>query len=194
MLQRSFYERPVIQVARELIGCYLVREIDGEKLIGKIVETEAYAGPLDRAAHTYSNRPTERTKAMFQEAGHAYIYEMHTHALLNVVTGRVGQPHGVLIRAVEPIAGLEIIEQNRATVKRQVDWTNGPGKLTKAFNITKELYGHPLNESPLYIEERESFVEIARSPRVGIANSGQAARYPWRFFERNNVYVSAFRK
>lgn len=128
MLQRSFYERPVIQVARELIGCYLVREIDGEKLVGKIVETEAYAGPLDRAAHSYSNRPTERTKAMFQEAGHAYIYEMHTHALLNVVTGRVGQPHGVLIRAVEPIAGLEVMKQNRATVKRQIDWTNGPGK------------------------------------------------------------------
>ncbi|MBF4501757.1 DNA-3-methyladenine glycosylase [Savagea sp. SN6] len=194
MLQRSFYERPVIQVARELIGCYLVREIDGETLVGKIVETEAYAGPLDRAAHSYSNRPTERTKAMFQEAGHAYIYEMHTHALLNVVTGRVGQPHGVLIRAVEPIAGLEVMKQNRATVKRQIDWTNGPGKLTKAFHITKALYAHPLNERPLYIEEGEKGVKIARSPRVGIANSGRAADYPWRFFERGNPYVSTFRK
>lgn len=194
MLQRSFYERPVIQVARELIGCYLVREIDGEKLVGKIVETEAYAGPLDRAAHSYSNRPTERTKAMFQEAGHAYIYEMHTHTLLNVVTGRVGQPHGVLIRAVEPIAGLEVMKQNRATVKRQIDWTNGPGKLTKAFHITKALYAHPLNERPLYIEEGEKGVKIARSPRVGIANSGRAADYPWRFFERGNPYVSTFRK
>lgn len=121
---------------------------------------------------------------------------MHTHTLINVVAGPVSTPHGILIRAVEPIKGIEQMRLNRPNIKQDVNLTNGPGKLTKALNISMTYYGHKWFEKPLYIGDAPKLQDkdIAIGPRVGIANSGEAASYPWRFSIKNNPYVSQYRK
>lgn len=193
-ISKTFFEQPVLELAEALIGQLIVHELPDARLVAKIVETEAYQGPLDRAAHSYGNRRTKRTEVMFGEAGKLYAYEMHTHTLINVVAGPIGTPHAILIRAVEPIEGLERMQQYRGAHLKQVDWTNGPGKLTKALHITKDYYGHCWTKAPLYIAQGHSMEEIETSPRIGIANSGEAVHYPWRFYAKDNPYVSKFRK
>lgn len=186
----AFFHLPTLELARQLIGKRLVKVEGGDILAGWIVETEAYIGPGDRAAHSYGNRRTARTEVMFGPPGHAYVYTMHTHHLLNVVSGGVDCPEAVLIRAVEPCAGLSIMRQRRGAVKRERDLTNGPGKLAKAMGIDRSHYGHPLFAPPLYIAEGREAGEIATGPRIGIDNSGEAKDYPWRFWERGNPFVS----
>lgn len=189
----DFFYAPCLQLAKQLLGQYVVH-IDGDKLlVGKIVETEAYMGPKDQAAHSYNNRPTKRTKVMFGEAGHVYTYQMHTHTLINIVAGGVGTPHAVLIRAIEPVKGHKHMEKNRGSHFKEVDWTNGPGKLTKALNITMKYYGHHWSKKPLFIAKGEKITDVVAGPRVGIGNSGEAASYPWRFYERDNPFVSKYR-
>src|SRR5699024_695008 len=126
--------------------------------------------------------------------GLAYTYQMHTHTLLNVVAGPIGTPHAILIRAVEPIEGHEQMQNNRWENMPEIIWTNGPGKLTKALDISMDFYGHSLTEKPLFIAKGTSPSNIETSPRIGIPNSGEAVEYPWRFFEKDNPYVSKFRK
>ena len=191
-LDLAFYEQPTLDLARALLGQYLVRRHPEGDIIAKIVETEAYLGAIDRAAHSFGGRRTKRTEVMFGKPGYVYTYQMHTHTLLNVVSGPVGTPEAVLIRAVEPIQGHEWIATNRPGVKRY-DQTNGPGKLTKALGITMDLYGHSFQQDPLYIAEGEAGVVIEAGPRIGIPNTGEARDYPYRFFERDNPYVSKFR-
>ncbi|WP_214775411.1 DNA-3-methyladenine glycosylase [Exiguobacterium sp. s37] len=191
-LDPAFYEQPTLELARALLGQYLVRRHPEGDIIAKIVETEAYLGAIDRAAHSFGGRRTKRTEVMFGQPGHVYTYQMHTHTLLNVVSGPVGTPEAVLIRAVEPIQGHEWIASNRPGVKRY-DQTNGPGKLTKALGITMDLYGHSFQQDPLYIAEGKAGVVIEAGPRIGIPNTGEARDYPYRFFERDNPYVSKFR-
>lgn len=189
-VQPGFFDRPTLELARALLGMHLVC-ITGEGMAaGRIVETEAYIGPIDRAAHTYGNRRTPRTEVMFGPPGHAYVYVMHTHSLFNVTSGEEGSPEAVLVRAVEPCAGLELMEQRRGPVKRVYDLTNGPGKLTKALGITKADYGRPLTEPPLFIALGSPVKNIAVGTRVGIEGSGEAQFYPWRFWEDGNPYVS----
>ncbi|MCA0981712.1 MULTISPECIES: DNA-3-methyladenine glycosylase [Exiguobacterium] len=191
-LDLAFYEQPTLELARALLGQYLVRRHPEGDIIAKIVETEAYLGAIDRAAHSFGGRRTKRTEVMFGQPGHVYTYQMHTHTLLNVVSGSVGTPEAVLIRAVEPIQGHEWIASNRPGVKRY-DQTNGPGKLTKALGITMDLYGHSFQQDPLYLAEGETGMVIEAGPRIGIPNTGEARDYPYRFFERDNPYVSKFR-
>ncbi|WP_214878961.1 DNA-3-methyladenine glycosylase [Exiguobacterium sp. ERU653] len=191
-LDLAFYEQPTLDLARSLLGQYLVRRHPEGDIIAKIVETEAYLGAIDRAAHSFGGRRTKRTEVMFGKPGHVYTYQMHTHTLLNVVSGPVGTPEAVLIRAVEPIQGHEWVAANRPGVKRY-DQTNGPGKLTKALGITMDLYGHSFQQDPLYIAEGETEMVIEAGPRIGIPNTGEARDYPYRFFERDNPYVSKFR-
>lgn len=191
-LDKSYYQAPCLELAQQLLGCYLVHEISNQKLVGRIVETEAYQGPEDRAAHSYGNRRTKRTEIMFNEAGLVYTYQMHTHTLLNIVAGSAGTPHAVLIRAIEPVHGIEQMRLNRGIIINDIEITNGPGKLTEAFEITMNYYGHDISQKPLYITEGTSKA-IATSPRVGIRNTGEAAEYPWRFYEKDNRYVSKFR-
>ncbi|MGA9467824.1 MAG: DNA-3-methyladenine glycosylase [Exiguobacterium marinum] len=191
-LDLAFYEQPTLDLARSLLGQYLVRRHPEGDIIAKIVETEAYLGAIDRAAHSFGGRRTKRTEVMFGKPGHVYTYQMHTHTLLNVVSGPVGTPEAVLIRAVEPIQGHEWVAANRPGVKRY-DQTNGPGKLTKALGITMDLYGHSFQQDPLYIVEGETEMVIEAGPRIGIPNTGEARDYPYRFFERDNPYVSKFR-
>lgn len=191
---KTFFDQPTLQLAEALIGQLIVHELPEGTIVAKIVETEAYQGPTDKAAHSFGNRRTKRTEVMFGEPGKLYAYEMHTHTLINVVAGPIGIPHAILIRAVEPIEGLEQMRHQRGAHLKQVDWTNGPGKLTKALKITKDYYGHCWTKPPLYIAVGEQIEEIDTSPRVGIANSGEAVHYPWRFYEKGNPYVSKFRK
>ena len=118
---------------------------------------------------------------------------MHTHTLMNVVGGPIGTPHAILIRGAEPIAGLELIKENRGGKLKMTDWTNGPGKLSKALGVTMQYYGHHWTDKPLFIAEGVAPEGIMAGPRVGIGNAGEAVHYPWRFFEEDNPFVSKFR-
>ena len=189
-LRRSFYARPVLTVARELVGKVLVHESAEGTTAGRIVETEAYRGPHDRAAHSFGGRRTPRTEAMFGPAGHAYVFFVYgMHWNFNVVTGRVGEPHAVLIRAVEPVAGLELMAARRRMQPERVELTNGPGKVCQALGIGVAQYGHDLCKAPLFLTEG-SALSVSRSRRVGIDYAGVWADRPWRFFETSNAYVS----
>lgn len=188
-VSEAFYKLPTLTLARNLLGCLLVKETEEGTASGFIVETEAYRGPLDRAAHSYNNRRTKRTEVMFAEAGRVYTYVMHTHCLVNVVSGDVGVPEAVLIRAVEPHEGIELMEKRRGGVSgRQL--TSGPGKLTKALGIQMTDYGNRFDEPPLYIAPGFAPEKIETGPRIGIPNTGEAKDYPWRFWVAGNPYVS----
>lgn len=188
----SFFHQPTLELARNLLGKYIVHEHSSGLLVGKIVETEAYMGPEDRAAHSFGNRRTKRTEVMFGEAGLIYTYQMHTHTLINVVAGPEDVPNAILIRAVEPIEGLEQMKEFRKDLPMK-QWTNGPGKLTKAMAISMEHYGKHWSEKPLYMAEGEQVISISTGPRIGIENSGEAVHYPYRFWEADNPFVSKTR-
>jgi DNA-3-methyladenine glycosylase len=189
-LPRAFYARPVLVVARELVGKVLVHRTSQGTAAGRIVETEAYRGPLDRAAHSFRGRRTARTEAMFGPAGHAYVFFVYgMHWNFNVVTGRVGEPHAVLIRALEPVVGLELMAERRKLAPERIELTNGPGKVCQALGITGSHYGIDLCEEPLFLTEGEAG-RVLRSPRVGVDYAGAWAQRPWRFFEADNAYVS----
>ncbi len=187
---RSFFQQPTLNLAKALLGKLLVKETDEGITAGFIVETEAYIGPGDQAAHSFQNRRTKRTEVMFGPPGYTYTYVMHTHCLVNVVSGEVDHPEAVLIRAVEPHLGIELMYERRGINKKEVELTNGPGKLTKAFDIRKEDYGRPLYTPPLYIAEGPTPSSISSGPRIGIPNSGAAKDYQWRFWVTNNRFVS----
>ena len=189
ILSAEFYEQPTLELAKSLLGCELVKETEKGTASGYIVETEAYIGPGDRAAHSFNNKRTQRTEVMFGLPGYVYTYVMHTHCLVNVVSGEVDHPEAVLIRAVEPVEGIDLIHERRGD-KKEKDFTNGPGKLTKALGIIKSDYGHPLDQSPLYIKKGYPPEHISQGKRIGIDNSGEARDYPWRFWITENMFVS----
>lgn len=186
----SFYRRHTLELAQALLGMLLVHESEDGIAAGWIVETEAYRGPHDRAAHSYGHRRTARTEVMFGPPGMAYVYEMHTHSLFNVVSGAEEEPEAVLIRAIEPCEGLQLMYERRGVDKKITELASGPGKLTKALGIDKSHYGKPLFERPLYIAEGRSVETIAVGERIGIDGSGEAKHYPWRFWEHNSPFVS----
>lgn len=180
-LPRDFYARGTLAVARELIGLHLVRVFRGRRLVGRIVETEAYKGPRDLAAHSARGR-TARTETMFGPPGHAYVYFIYGFwNCLNVVTGSEGTPHAVLLRALEPIEGI-------------TDKTWGPGLLCRAMHIDRRLNGADLCAGPLWIEEPPSSSwrrpRIARATRIGVDYAGDWAQKPWRFLDRDSPCVS----
>lgn len=189
----SFFEAPVLELARNLVGRYIIHEHEEGLLVARIVETEAYHGPEDRAAHSFSNRPTKRTEVMFGEPGLVYTYQMHTHTLMNIVAGPIGTPHAVLLRAAEPVEGKEIMQEKRGSHMKMKDWTNGPGKLSKALDVTMKYYGHHWAKEPLYIADGTEVGQVMAGPRVGIGNSGEAVHFPWRFYEKDNPFVSKYR-
>ena len=120
-VKQSFFDLSCLKLAQALLGCYIVHELPQGRVIGRIVETEAYLGPEDQAAHSFNNRRTKRTAIMFEQAGLVYTYQMHTHTLINVVAGSVGLPHAILIRAIEPVEGLHIMQENRGSHLKQID-------------------------------------------------------------------------
>ena len=185
ILKRDFFQRDILTVARQLIGKLLVRTIDGVRISGIIYETEAYDGETDLACHSSSGR-SDRNAVMYGDGGHAYVYFTYgMHWMVNCVTGTVGYPAAVLIRAILPFEGIDHIKDNRLPIKEK-HWCDGPGKLTKAFSITKELNGIVLCAlgSPLCVENGTSIPDewIARTPRIGINHTPEPWKSkPWRF-------------
>lgn len=190
-LPRSFYARSVLDVAKDCIGKTIVyRTAEGEAA-GRIVETEAYAGPHDLASHSAGGRRTKRTEIMFGPPGHAYIFMLYgTSWATNIVVAQEGEPHAVLIRAIEPLRGIELITKRRNRRASARELTNGPGKLSMALGITGADYGRDLTGDILYLEEGEARAEIGRSPRINIDYAGEWAKVPWRFYEKGNRFVS----
>jgi len=189
VLKRNFYAENSVKVAKKLLGKLLVRELPEGRLIGKIVEVEAYGGSDDPASHAYKGK-TPRNQVMFGKPGLAYIYFTYgMHYCLNVKTDREGVPSAVLIRALEPLEGIEIMRKNRQ-VEKIAELTNGPAKLTKAMKITAELNGWDLTlGEKLYICEpslEENF-EIVTARRIGIKVGTEKL---WRFYIKGNAFVS----
>lgn len=192
-LPRAFYARPVLQVARSTIGKILVHESPEGRVSGRIVEAEAYRGPQDRAAHSFGGRRTPRTEVMYGPPGHAYVffvYGMHWH--VNLVTTAVGAPEAVLIRAVEPLEGIELMARRRGLPPGRRELTNGPGKLCQAFGIDAKLYGEDLTHRVLYLAEGP-LPKVARSRRIGVDYAGTWADKPWRFYDPASRFVSPAR-
>lgn len=180
------YEAPEI-VARRLLGCLIIREIDGQKLVGKIVETEAYH-QSDAASHSYRGR-TPRVDVMFGLPGFCYVYFTYgMHYCMNVVTGPEGEGSAVLIRALEPLEGLEVLAKNRGGLSG-VQLMNGPAKLCQALQIDKGFNGHDLTKKPLILRVRPAIASanIIQTTRIGISRDVDR---PWRFYIRDNAFVS----
>ena len=201
-LSVDFYNRDTLKVARDLLGKKLVRKIEEEFLIGKIVEVEAYIGPIDKACHSYNFKKTKRNEVMFGPPGTAYVYFIYgMYHCLNVVTEPEGMPCAVLIRALEPLQGFDKLAENRFGKKydelnsyQRKNLTNGPGKLCKAFSIDKKLNGVSLLNDELYILDINESFEIVSDKRIGIDYAEEAKDFEWRFYIKNNPYVSFLKK
>ena len=193
-LPREFYTRPnVLQVARELLGKLLVVPApDGTRVSGMIVETEAYRGPEDRASHAYGGRRTKRTETMYGHGGVAYVYFVYgMYNQFNVVSNVADIPHAILIRALEPIEGLDVIRMRRRGLADR-NLTNGPGKLCIALGIDRGLDRADLLGKRVWLEEfrKVPVSRIARGPRIGIDYAEKWVDKPWRFWIRDNACVS----
>jgi DNA-3-methyladenine glycosylase len=189
-IPRRFYEQNTLDVARQLLGKYLVRQHSDGTTIGRIVETEAYIGPDDQACHASRGR-TPRTEIMFGQAGHAYVYLIYGfHFMLNIVTEANDMPAAVLLRAVEPSAGVELMQARRGTQPLR-SLASGPGKLCQAFAIDRKLNGGDLCGDVIYLEDRgEPAPKFVTTPRIGVEYAGKWKRKPWRFLIRGNEFVS----
>lgn len=179
-LPKKFYFQDTVPLAKALLGKRLVRMWRGKRLSGIIVETEAYLGEIDAAAHTYKGR-TERNQSMYLEGGHAYVYFIYgMHYCINVVAKRAGEPEAVLLRALAPESGV-------------VDRTDGPGRLCKALRITKALDGESLRGETIFIEDTPAGPrqdEIGSAERIGVDYAGEAAGWPLRFYWKGSPYLS----
>jgi DNA-3-methyladenine glycosylase len=194
-LPQSFYlSSDVVAISRNLLGKYLFTSINGLISGGYITETEAYNGVVDRASHAFGNRKTPRTQIMYEEGGIAYIYLCYgIHEMLNVVTSVEGQPHAILIRAIEPTTGIDIMLARRNMLTLKPNITAGPGSVAKALGIDRKLNGISLQSDTLWIEDKGlSFPDeqIAAVPRIGVAYAGEDALLPYRFYVKGNIYVS----
>jgi len=198
VLQKPFYDRPnVTVIAQQLLGKLLTTTFNGIITAGRIVETEAYNGAVDRASHAYGNRRTNRTEVMFGKPGTAYVYLCYgIHHLFNVVTDREEIPHAILIRAVEPVIGVAIMQER--TKKRVLDntITRGPGNVSKALGIFTHHTGLDLITSNIKILDdgfRYKKKDIVVTTRIGVEYAGPDALLPYRYIVKNNPYVSGRR-
>ena len=200
ILEKEFYKQGALILAKELIGKILVRNIDNITLKGKIVETEAYIGKIDKASHAYNGRRTERTEPLFKEGGIAYVYFIYgKYYCFNVISGLEDNGEGVLIRALEPLNEFDYLAEKRfnqmyeeLSEAKKKTITNGPAKLCMAFSIDKsENYKKLYENIDFYIEENtaEKF-NIVETTRVGIDYAEEAIDFPWRFYIKGNKYIS----
>lgn len=191
----QFYQRQdVLQISRDLLGKTLLTCIDGQHVTGgTIVETEAYAGPQDRASHAFANRRTKRTEVMYLSGGICYVYLCYgIHSLFNVITNSEGIPHAILIRAIQPTDGIELMLHRRHKTRLDREVAGGPGALTQALGITQQHNKVSLQGPVIWIEDRGITVEkIIESPRVGIDYAGDDALLPWRFRIDENPWTSS---
>jgi len=193
MLDRSFYARPALDVARDLLGLVLVRREAAATLAGRIVEVEAYVGVNDRASHAWRGK-TARNAAMFGPPGHAYVYFTYgMHWCLNLVTDAEGVPAAVLLRAIEPLEGIELMRARRPKARKDAQLTSGPARLCQAFGIDGSFNGADLcaPDASLYVEDRGlGHGPIVAAPRVGVDYAGKWAREPFRFYDAASPFVS----
>ncbi|MCL2560094.1 MAG: DNA-3-methyladenine glycosylase [Turicibacter sp.] len=190
----DFIEASTEEIARELLGKKLLFKCGEHWLGGYIVETEAYLGAVDRACHSYNWKRTPRIESMYGPGGTIYVYTMHTHNMLNIVTQKAGIPEAILIRALQPADHRDVMVSHRGV--DGLGLSNGPGKLTKALGITRELDGMALGDGQLILDEAASLKPrgIVASPRIGIPNKGSWTDAPLRFFVEGNPYVSRMPK
>ena len=193
-LSEDFYQRAnVVKIARDLSGKVLFTRIDGVVTGGIIVETEAYSWK-ERGCHAYGARKTPRNAIMFREGGFAYVYLCYgIHHLFNVVTNRAETPEAVLVRALEPLHGLEEMKNRRNMLQNNFHLTSGPGKLTKALGIGRSFNGKSLMDDEIWIEDpgtKLASSRIVTSERIGIDYAGEDALLPWRFSVKGNSWVS----
>ena len=198
-LERSFYGQNTLTVAQELLGCVLIHELPEGTASGKIVETEAYLGTKDKAAHSYGGRHTARMEPLYESGGYAYVYQLHGYNYcINVVTEKKDVPRAVLIRALEPLEGLESMAERRGIdissgkLKDLRNLTNGPSKLCQALAIDTSLNGIDLLGDEVFIIAGEENLkeEIVATPRVNIDYAKEDKDNPWRFILKGNGFVS----
>lgn len=197
-VKAGFFRRPTLELARALLGTELVHCTPEGETYGRIVEVEAYMGPYDKAAHSYTGRRTARTEVMFGPPGRAYVYFIYgMYDCLNVVSGPEGSPEAILVRALEPTGGLDLMSRRRGmselTPRRIRHLTSGPGKLCRAMGITRAQYGGDLTVPPLFIRHDQDPIppeEIETGPRINIDYAEEARDFPWRFWISGNAYVS----
>jgi DNA-3-methyladenine glycosylase len=194
-LTYKFYRRnDVLQIAKELLGKILVTKWDGITTAGRIVEVEAYNGVIDKASHAAGGRRTARNEIMYADGGVAYVYLCYgIHHLFNVVTNRKEVPHAILIRAVEPIKGLQEMQQRTRKKEQDRSITKGPGNVAKALGLFTFHSGYSITGPEIFIAD-DGFVykrtEIAASPRIGVEYAGKHGLLPYRFYIKGNLYVS----
>jgi DNA-3-methyladenine glycosylase len=184
---RSFFRRRARAVARDLVGALLVNDADDGPVGGPVVETEAYVNAVDPASHLTAGR-TERTEAFFSGPGTVYVFSIHGHAALNVITAADDHPEGVLVRAIEPTHGLDVMRERRGYDDPEL-LASGPGRLTEALGVTREAYDdRPLASTPLSVRRTDWNPEIDATGRIGVTS---AADWPLRFVAAGNEYVSS---
>ena len=190
---RQFYDVPCAQLARDLLGCVLVRVCGegGEECRGKVVETEAYLGGDDKAAHSYNGHRTKRNEAMFMQPGTAYVYSIYGKYCCFNISSR-GEGAAVLIRALEPLSGVEDMRGRRAAAKKDRDLCNGPSKLCQAMAIDKSCDGVDLvsGEGGVWVEEGGGGEEVVATARIGVDYAGEWAAKPLRFYLKDSKFVS----
>ena len=194
-LNQSFYlNKDVINVAKKLLGKILVTNINNTITSGIIVETEAYAGIDDKASHAYNNKRTQRTETMYEKGGVSYIYLCYgMYYLFNVVTNINNIPHAVLIRAVEPLDGINKMKKRRKMKGSKYNFTNGPGKLSIALGIDNSFNGESLLSDKIWIEDngiKFSKKDILSSPRIGVDYAKEDIKLPYRFYIKDNKWIS----
>lgn len=195
ILPVSYYQNSdILFLAKDILGKKLVTHIDGKITSGIIVETEAYKAPEDKGSHAFGNKRTTRTEVMFGAGGVSYVYLCYgIHHLFNVVSGKKGEAHAILLRAIEPIEGIETMLERRSMSKMSKNLTNGPGKFTQAVGIRTSYGGIDLYEKKkIWIEETEvkSDFQISSGPRIGIPYAEECIDWPWRFWIKDNPFVS----
>lgn len=196
VLSQEFYlQEDVVHLAQVLLGKILVTHLDSQYACAMITETEAYKGPWDKASHAYGGRLTQRTQTLYQPGGVAYIYLCYgIHSLFNVVTGPKGIPHAVLIRALEPLEGIEIMQKRRQLNHFSTKLTCGPGRLSQALGINVHMDGVCLTQAPIWLEDkgvRFNSKDIVASPRIGVGYAREHATLPWRYTLKGSKWTSA---
>lgn len=198
ILESNFFKRDTVEVAKNLLGKKIIRNISGNFFCAKIVETEAYLGLEDRACHSYGGNITKRNEILYKEGGTIYVYLIYgMYNLLNIVTKSEIYPEAVLIRAVEPIENFDDFAVNRfgkiykdLSSYQKKNLTNGPGKLSMAMGIDRALNGKILSPDYLFIEDGECVKNIIETKRIGIDYAGEDANLPLRYYIKDNPYVS----
>ena len=194
-LSKDFYQRNnVLEIARDLIGKLLITNWNNDLTSGRIVEVEAYEGIIDRASHAYGGRRTARNEVMYAAGGISYVYLCYgIHHLFNVVTNKKDTPHAILVRALEPLKGIDIMLHRTGKEKPDRTLTRGPGNVSKALGIHTTHSGLSLSSKHLYLADDDYVIDnklIATSPRIGVDYAGPHALWPYRFYVKGNAYVS----